>query len=255
MDSHNDLRNAVDQLLHVFQQGYEPFVITAIRSIHGNSWLEVIKNTPDLRVNTQQQPLRLDATAIVRIMLHHWDSTFSRVLTATDRSMLFEVRQMRNKWAHQGSINIDDVDRLADNVTRLLVAINATNASQAKQLREDWRVRRYSAPRAIPVWAIATVVLVLVLGGVGWWIWGSMSDVPSPNNVRQSAPATRTPAATGSTEDSAFPCQPGQIKANPRTMIYHLPDGSYYAITKNSDVQCFDTVEAVEAAGFRKAKR
>jgi methylphosphotriester-DNA--protein-cysteine methyltransferase len=38
-------------------------------------------------------------------------------------------------------------------------------------------------------------------------------------------------------------------------MIYHLPDGAYYATTKNSDVQCFDSVEAAEAAGFRKAKR
>lgn len=254
MDSHNDLRNAVDQLLHVFQQGYEPFVITAIRSIHGNSWLEVIKNTPDLRVNTQQQPLRLDATAIVRITLHHWDSTFSRVLTATDRSMLFEVRQMRNKWAHQGSIHVDDVDRLADNVTRLLVSINAPNASHARQLREDWRVRRYRAPRALSVWAIGAVIVALVFGGVGWWVWGSGS-APSNTDTNQPVSVTRTPAAADMSEDSAFPCKPGQIKANPRTMIYHPPDGAYYAITKNSDVQCFDTAEAVEAAGFRKAKR
>lgn len=254
MDSHSDIRNAVDQLLHVFQQGYEPFVIIAIRSIHGNNWLDVIKSTPELRVNTQQQPLRLDATAIVRIMLHHWDSTFSRVLTTTDRSMLFEVRQMRNKWAHQGSITVDDVDRLADNVTRLLAAINATNANQAKQLREDWRVRRYSAPHARSTWAVIAIVGVVMLGGLGWWIWGS-TDAPSNNDVRQPALVTRTPAAAGTVEASAFPCQPGQIKANPRTMIYHPPDGAYYAITKNGDVQCFDTVEAVEAAGFRRSKR
>jgi len=252
MDSQSDLRHSIDQLLHVFQQGYEPFVITAIRSIHGTSWLDVIKSTPDLRVNTQQQPLRLDATAIVRIMLHHWDSTFSRVLVATDRSMLSEVRLMRNKWAHQGSITVDDVDRLADNVTRLLMSINAPNASQAKQLREDWRMRRYRKPRTLPIWSIGVVVGVLMLGGIGWWLWGSNS---APNNEHRSqpVPVIRTPAA--SSNDSAFPCQPGQIKANPRSMIYHVPDGAYYATTKNSDVQCFDSVEAVEAAGFRKAKR
>lgn len=252
MDSQSEIRHTVDQLLHVFQQGYEPFVITAIRSIHGNSWREVIKNTPELRVNTQQQPLRLDATAIVRIMLHHWDSTFSRVLVVSDRSMLFEVRLMRNKWAHQGNITVDDVDRLADNVTRLLVSINAPNASQATQLRDDWRTRRYNKPRRVSMWAIGAVVAGLVVGGVGWWAWGSAS--PTENgNLRQSVPVTRTPVATAT--DSAFPCQLGQIKANPRTMIYHPPDGTYYAITKNSDVQCFDSVEAVEAAGFRKAKR
>jgi hypothetical protein len=253
MDRHNDLRNAVDQLLHVFQQGYEPFVITAIRSIHGSSWLDVIKNTPDLRVNTQQQPLRLDATAIVRIMLHHWDSTFSRVLTVTDRSMLFEVRQMRNKWAHQGNINADDVDRLADNVTRLLTSINAPNASQAMQLREDWRVLRYGKSRGFPIWAIS-VVMALVLGGLGWWAWGGTAS-RSKDGIPVPASATFTPEADATVTDPAYPCQEGQIKANPRTMIYHVPDGAYYAITKNAEVRCFESIEAVEAAGFRKAKR
>lgn len=252
MDSQSVLRNAVDKLLHVFQQGYEPFVITAIRSIHGNRWLEVIKNTPDLRVSTQQQPLRLDATAAVRIMLHHWDSTFSRVLTASDRNMLFEVRQMRNKWAHQGVITVDDVDRLADNVTRLLLSINAPNASHAKQVREDLRLRRYSTRRVWPIWVLVTVLAIFVFGGLGWWAWGSRST-PESDRVRQPVRATHTPVATAN--DSAFPCNPGQIKANPRTMIYHPPDGTYYAITKNNDVQCFDTVDAVESAGFREAKR
>jgi hypothetical protein len=250
MDNQSDLRNAVDQMLHIFQQGYEPFVITAIRSIHGTSWLEVIKNTPDLRVNTQQQPLRLDATALVRIMLHHWDSTFSRVLVATDRNMLFEVRQMRNKWAHQGNITVDDVDRLADNVARLLLSINAPNASHATQLRENWRTRRYNKPRALPLWVTGVVVAMLIGGGIGWWMWGNTG---ANDGVQQPVAATKTPATN--TTESAFPCQIGQIKANPRTMIYHLPDGAYYAITKNSDVKCYDSIDAVEAAGFRKSKR
>ncbi|MFZ9856729.1 MAG: Swt1 family HEPN domain-containing protein [Roseiflexaceae bacterium] len=252
MDSQSDLRNGVDALLHIFQQGYEPFVITAIRSIHGNSWLDVIKNTPDLRVNTHQQPLRLDATAIVRVMLHHWDSTFSRVLVAYDRNMLFEVRQMRNKWAHQGIITADDVDRLADNVTRLLVSINAPNSGQAKQFREEWRMQRYRPPYAMPIWMIGVVLTILMLGGVGWWVWGGANGAGSDNKA-QPVVTTRTPMAP--TTDSAFPCQQGQIKANPRTMIYHLPDGVYYAVTKNSDVQCFDSIDAVEAAGYRQAKR
>ena len=253
MDSHSDLRNTVDQLLQVFQQGYEPFVVTAIKSVHGTSWLDVLKNTPDLRMNTQQQPLRLDATALVRVMLYHWDSTFSRVLTVTERSMLFEVRHIRNKWAHQSIIQIDDVDRLADNVVRLLVAINAANADYAKQLRESLRVRRYRRTQSTPTWLIVSVVvMVLGLGGIGWWMWGQTNT--SGKGI-VSPPVTATYTPTANSADNAFPCQLGQIKANPRTMIYHLPDGTYYASTKNSDVRCFDTVDAVELAGFRKAKR
>lgn len=256
MDSQSELRHAVDQLLHVFQQGYEPFVITAIKSMHGNQWLDVLKSTPDLRVSTQSASLRLDATALVRIMLHHWDGSFARVLSSTERNMLYEVRHVRNKWAHQNIIHVDDVDRLADNIARLLVAINAANADHAKQLRESLRQQRYRTPRTNPGsrWWIVVVVLVCIggLGGTGWWLWSTAQ----PQIQRAVAPvATVTRTSVPLTAESAYPCQPGQIKANPRTMIYHPPDGAYYAITKNSEVQCFDSVDAVESAGFRRAKR
>lgn len=249
MESQSDLRNAVDQLLYIFQQGFEPFVVTAIKSIHGSLWLEVLRTTPDLRISTQQTPLHLDATALVRIMLYHWDSTFSRILTVTERSHLYEVRAIRNKWAHQSTINIDDVDRLADNITRLLTAINAANAPQSMQLRESMRELRYQ--RSDPptqtnwvMWGVVIMAVVSVIGG-GYWL--------TRPNTTETPPALPT-NATFSDADAA-PCNPGQIKANPRTMIYHLPDGAYYAVTKNNDIQCFDSVADVEAAGFRQAKR
>jgi hypothetical protein len=53
----------------------------------------------------------------------------------------------------------------------------------------------------------------------------------------------------------SFPCQDGQIKANAKTMIYHLPTGAFYAMTRNSAVICFDTPAAAEQAGYRASKR
>ncbi len=61
----------------------------------------------------------------------------------------------------------------------------------------------------------------------------------------------RTP---GSALAAAAPCQPGQIKANRRSGIYHVPSGAFYANTK-ANVACFDSEGDARAAGFRKARR
>ena len=42
------------------------------------------------------------------------------------------------------------------------------------------------------------------------------------------------------------------IKANLRSMIYHLPDGTYYKRTNATNGYCFDNVDHVEQQGFRK---
>lgn len=51
-----------------------------------------------------------------------------------------------------------------------------------------------------------------------------------------------------------WPCDEGQIKGNRNSMIYHLPDGDFYARTFD-DVACFDTTAEAEAAGFRASER
>jgi endonuclease YncB( thermonuclease family) len=53
--------------------------------------------------------------------------------------------------------------------------------------------------------------------------------------------------------DSA-PCLVGQIKGNRRSMIYHVPDGAFYAKTHVA-VDCFDSESAAIAAGYRRSKR
>lgn len=257
MDNQRDLRGAVDTFLHVFQQGFEPFVLTAIKSAHGHQWLEVLRNTPDLRVSAQHVQVRLDATALVRVMLHHWDETFSRILTSTERNMLYEVRHIRNKWAHQSPLLIDDVDRLADNVVRLLRSINAANAEQATQLRESLRDSRYRRKSNFKnLWVIIPMAILAFSISAGAIVWWQLRSTLAP--IQPTAqPRTQKvdPVDASTADDVAYPCKPGEIKANPRTMIYHLPDGAYYANTRNSEIQCFTTVVDVEAAGYRQSKR
>jgi hypothetical protein len=62
---------------------------------------------------------------------------------------------------------------------------------------------------------------------------------------------TRTPRPLLASD--AQPCQPGQIKANRSSKIFHIPGGGSYARTVNN-VICYDTESDAEAAGYRKAR-
>lgn len=85
---------------------------------------------------------------------------------------------------------------------------------------------------------------------------------PSPPQPAPAAPAGSgvAPPAQRPTQGmrgvpgSSSPCQPGQIKANLNSNIYHVPGQRDYTNTY-ANVVCYDTEEQAQAAGFRRAER
>ena len=305
-------RIQIDQLLAEFRQGYAPFVMAVLKTTHGADWYGVLRNTPEVRLPADSQQAQLDATALVRVILAHWDSTFSRVLTPNERSLLFELRTIRNRWAHQSPLSADDVDRLADNIARLLTAIRASNVDKVVALRDEMRMQRYQtthqsteqpAPKLSGLIIISGASLLIAILVIGLYLWERVPDtalaaptvtIPVPTlrikggSVVHTASATPLPVASAPTTTQvvavtdtvnststavvivkvvqitaaltetpvpSFPCQDGQVKANPKTMIYHVPTGAFYAMTRNSAVICFNTPAEAEQAGYRVSKR
>ena len=314
MTSDQVRRIQIDQLLAEFRQGYAPFVMAVLKSTHGTEWYSVLRNTPEVRLPADFQNNQLDATALVRVILAHWDTTFNRALTPAERNHLFELRTIRNRWAHQAPLTEDDVDRLADNIARLLTAIRANNVETVITLRDEMRSQRYqqkqltaSTLRRI---IIAAVSLAVVVVAIGFYFWehdsikgeaiqpigvptvlstqldalnslsatttalpdvaqtalpGATLALNQTNMITETAAITPTTvvivkvvqvtAVITATPLPSFPCHDGQIKANAKTMIYHLPTGAFYATTRNSAVICFDTPADAEQAGYRVSKR
>jgi micrococcal nuclease len=81
------------------------------------------------------------------------------------------------------------------------------------------------------------------------------SATRTPTRTRTATPP-RTATATAATpsDSAAYPCRTGQIKGNTRSLIYHVPGGAYYAVTRAS-VRCFDSEAAAQAAGYRRSLR
>ena len=82
-------------------------------------------------LNTRQSDW--DASALLKLITHQafWHKIFRRTLGREHRRYASELRDWRNKWAHQKPFSDDDVVRALDTAVRLLSAVSATTESGA----------------------------------------------------------------------------------------------------------------------------
>jgi predicted AAA+ superfamily ATPase len=161
----------VGKALELLTGGLKPFVERELKSSWGDKFLE---NTKILLSDTRLQarasdvsPL-LDVAALLVIMDREWKAIFSQTLGKAERSMVNEVLDVRNKWAHQRPFSTDDAYRALDSVSRLLASISApTEADEVEKtkmellrLRFDEQVRsekRRSASTALEGQPVGTL--------------------------------------------------------------------------------------------------
>ena len=63
-------------------------------------------------------------------MFKNWNEVFKRTLGHAERSLVSELLEVRNRWAHQKAFSYDDAHRALDSVERLLQATSAPRAAQ-----------------------------------------------------------------------------------------------------------------------------
>lgn len=92
-----------------------------------------------------------DISVTLRVMAVAWNDVFREHLGPVERSLVSEIRETRNRWAHQDAFDDDDLDRALDSTGRLLAAVGAINeAKRIDGAKHRLRLRRYgaSSPKA-----------------------------------------------------------------------------------------------------------
>lgn len=75
-------------------------------------------------------------------MCDKWQDVFKKTLGHSDRSLVSELRETRNDWAHGRNFSTDDTYRALDSIARLLSAISSPQADAVeKQKQELLRLR------------------------------------------------------------------------------------------------------------------
>ena len=129
-------RDRVGKALELLRDGLLPFVKREMEREYGRQWLtqagySLHRNTPLTEKDVS------DVQALLVIMWDQWNNVFRDILGHTERSLVSEIREWRNKWAHQKSFSTDDTYRALDSIARLLTAISAPQAREVDQMKQE----------------------------------------------------------------------------------------------------------------------
>lgn len=127
----------VGKALELLKGGLEPFVEREMKSQYGDQWLEQARRSVAIgqeHLFSGKSKPNLDVAALLAILWNQWNDVFGKTLGRAERSLVSELRDVRNKWAHQNPFSGDDAYRALDSASRLLGAMPA--AEQAAELEK-----------------------------------------------------------------------------------------------------------------------
>jgi predicted AAA+ superfamily ATPase len=130
-------RDRVHKGLDLLMEGLKPFVERQLEAQYGENWRAEAADA--LRQTREWQPGdgHMDAQALLLLMWFRWNETFGQVLGHAERSLVSELRTVRNKDAHQEIFSTDDAYRALDSIQRLLAAVSAPQAVEVDQQKQD----------------------------------------------------------------------------------------------------------------------
>ena len=127
--------------LELLNAGLVPFIERELKSTHQATWFEETKRTLSPQqadmFGSADKPQWDSASALVTIW-NQWNEVFKKTLGQAERTLVSELRDVRNKWAHQRTFSSDDVYRALDSVQRLLSAVSAAKeAGEIETMKQE----------------------------------------------------------------------------------------------------------------------
>jgi hypothetical protein len=143
--------------LEYLRRGLAPFIMRELKSrlsvsnwwkqgvLYALSGSPVIDEVMKLNGPEEERFKSLDIQALLLIMWNNWNEVFQYKLGHSGRSYISELREVRNRWAHQQSFTTDDAYRALDTMTRLLQAVAAEESQETSRLAHDLLRQKYEA--------------------------------------------------------------------------------------------------------------
>jgi predicted AAA+ superfamily ATPase len=124
-------RDRVGRALDLLNDGLKPFLIREMEATYGTRWrYEAVGALRDHHFTEDGQDLRLDIQALLLIMWDQWHQVFKKTLGHAERNYVSELREARNKWAHQEPFSTQAAYRVLDSIQLLLKAISAQDQEE-----------------------------------------------------------------------------------------------------------------------------
>ncbi len=132
----------VGKALDLLRDGLRPFLERELKAQYQQRWFDEVKAALSPQqltfAGTASDP-QWDIATILAVMWNQWNQVFRKILGQAERTLVSELRDVRNKWAHQQPFSSDDADRALDSVERLLTAVSAPQADEIRKAKMELR--------------------------------------------------------------------------------------------------------------------
>lgn len=129
----------VGKSLELLKDGLRPFVEREMKAQHAQLWFEQARSSVGENLSlfgTEAQP-KWEIATLLAVMWNQWNLVFRKILGPAERTLVSELRSVRNKWAHQDPFSSDDTYRALDSAARLLTAISAPQADEISKMKDE----------------------------------------------------------------------------------------------------------------------
>lgn len=121
----------VGDALELLNAGLAPFVEREMKAAFDKKWKEAAcQSIRDDHGSVKGKNIHWDTQNLLAVMWNQWNTVFKNTLGQTERSIVSELRDIRNRWAHQKPFSTDDAYRAFDNIERLLNAVSAPESEE-----------------------------------------------------------------------------------------------------------------------------
>ena len=136
-------RESISKALELLRDGLRPKCEDTWRGFYGSGWLGIVNSRLHI---PDRHPTTGDVAFLFKAMKATWNETFGHGFPPAVRSLVFELSDVRNKWAHQHSFTTDDAIRALDSMERVLDAFgNLEHRQEIRRQRRDLIRRMFEA--------------------------------------------------------------------------------------------------------------
>jgi predicted AAA+ superfamily ATPase len=162
----------VGKALDLLKDGLAPFVEREMKAQYREQWMSAARASAGdaLAAQFRGAEPQWDSASPLAVMWNQWNDVFRKTLGQAERTLVSELRDVRNKWAHQKPFSTDDAYRALDSAGRLLTAVSAPQAEEVEKLKmELLRVRFDEQVRTEKRKSAGTAIESQVTGALKPW--------------------------------------------------------------------------------------
>lgn len=130
----------VGKAMDLLKDGLRPFIEREMKAQYQQAWFEEFRQTlspQQVSFFTDEADAHWDAAAVLGVIWTRWNEVFRKTLGQAERTLVSELREARNKWAHQAAFSTDDAYRILDSAGRLLAAVSAPQAEEIEKMKME----------------------------------------------------------------------------------------------------------------------